>query len=141
MLCSLAPAPQFAKTGGEPVNAADFRRIALSLPGCEESSHMGSPDFRVGGRIFATLASEKQGYGNVKLSPEQQAEFVKEQPDIFVPIAGGWGRMGATHIRLAAANEDVLAGALHTAWKLRLEKNGKAKSKPAFTAKAKEKRR
>lgn len=109
------------------MDAADFRRIALSLEGAEESSHMGAPDFRVGGRIFATLASESQGYGNLMLTPEQQADFVREQPDMFVPIAGGWGRMGATHIRLAAANEDVLAGALRAAWKLRIEKNSKAR--------------
>ena len=65
------------------------------------------------------------------LSPEQQAAFVGEQPEVFLPVAGGWGRNGATHIRLEAANEDVLAGALHTAWKLRVEKNGKAgKTKP-----------
>jgi hypothetical protein len=105
------------------MNVADFRRIAMSLPGAEEASHMGSPDFRVEGKIFATLASQKQGYGNLMLTPEQQAEFVQEQPDVFVPIAGGWGKNGATHIRLAAANEDLLAGALRTAWKLRLEKN------------------
>src|SRR3982074_809500 len=98
------------------MNANDFRRIALSLPGAEEGSHMGQPDFRVGGRIFATLASEKQGYGNLMLTPELQAEFVGEQPGLFVPIAGGWGRMGATHIRLPEANEDVLSGALRTAW-------------------------
>ena len=107
------------------MKAADFRRIALSQEGAEEGSHMGSADFRVGGRIFATLASEKQGYGNLMLTPEQQAEFVAEQPDIFVPIAGGWGRMGATHIRLAVANEDVLAGALRAAWKIRIDKNAK----------------
>jgi hypothetical protein len=123
------------------MKADDFRRLALRLEGAEEGSHMGAADFRVGGRIFATLASQDQGYGNLMLSPAQQAEFVKEQPDIFVPIAGGWGRMGATHIRLAAANEDVLAGALQTAWKLRLEKNGKTRRKPAPTAKAKDKRR
>src|SRR5438128_2921343 len=111
------------------MNAADFRRIALSLEGAEESSHMGSPDFRVGGRIFATLASQQQGYGNLMLTPEQQAEFVEEQPDVFVPIAGGWGRMGMTHIRLAAANEDVLAGALRAAWKLRIEKNSRGKKR------------
>jgi len=105
------------------MNASDFRRIALSLPGAEQGSHMGATDFRVGGRIFATLASQKQGYGNLMLTQEQQADFVAEQPDIFVPIAGGWGRMGATHIRLAAANEDVLAGALRAAWKIRMEKN------------------
>jgi hypothetical protein len=108
------------------MNAADFRRLALLLDGAEEGSHMGSPDFRVGGRIFATLAHQQQGYGNLMLSPEQQAVFVAEQPEVFLPVAGGWGRTGATHIRLAAAKEDVLAGALHTAWKLRVEKNGKA---------------
>jgi hypothetical protein len=107
------------------MNAQDFRRIALSLKGAEESSHMGAPDFRVGGRIFATLASERQGYGNLMLTPEQQAAFVEELPEVFVPIAGGWGRMGMTHIRLALATEDVLAGALRTAWKLRIEKNAR----------------
>src|ERR1017187_4662331 len=101
----------------------DFRRIALSLEGAEESSHMGQPDFRVGGRIFATLASAKLGYGNLMLTPEEQAAFVEELPKIFLPVHGGWGRMGATHVRLATANEDVLAGALHSAWKLRVEKN------------------
>jgi hypothetical protein len=90
---------------------------------------MGSPDFRVGGRIFATLASEKQGYGNLKLTPEQQAEFVRELPDIFLPVHGGWGRMGMTHIRLAHASEDVLTGALRAAWRLRVEKNTPAARK------------
>jgi hypothetical protein len=111
------------------VNAADFRRIALSLPGAEEASHMGSPDFRVGGRIFATLASQRQGYGNLMLNLELQADFVGELPDVFLPIAGGWGRMGMTHIRLAKANEDVLTGALRAAWKLRVDKNKKPAKK------------
>jgi hypothetical protein len=105
------------------MNAGDFRRIALSLEGAEEGSHMGSPDFRVGGRIFATLASQSQGYGNLMLTPEQQKEFISERPELFVPIAGGWGRMGMTHIRLAEAEEDVLSGALRMAWRLRIEKN------------------
>jgi hypothetical protein len=115
------------------MNVADFRRIALSLPGAEESSHMGQPDFRVDSRIFATLASAKQGYGNLILTLEQQSAFVEEMPDVFLPIPGGWGRMGVTHIRLAEASEDVLYGALHTAWKLRVEKNakpGKKKNAP-----------
>jgi hypothetical protein len=107
------------------MDAEDFRRLALSLEGAEQSSHMGSPDFRVGGRIFATLASQSQGYGNLMLTPEQQAAFLDEAPEIFVPVPGGWGRMGATHIRLAVVTEDVLAGALRTAWKLRIEKNAK----------------
>lgn len=114
------------------MNINDFRRIALSLPGVEESSHMGQPDFRVDGRIFATLTSAKQGYGNLKLTLEQQAAFVEELPKVFLPIPGGWGRMGMTHIRLAAASEDVLAGALQTAWKLRSERNtNSGKKKPA----------
>jgi hypothetical protein len=104
---------------------ADFRRIALSLTGAEEGSHMGSADFRVGGHIFATLASQDKGYGNLMLTPEQQAEFVAELPDVFEPVAGGWGRMGATHMRLSAANEDLLAGALQAAWKTRVEKNAR----------------
>jgi len=111
------------------MNAADFRRIALSLEGAEEASHMGAPDFRVRGRIFATLASEDEGYGNLMLTPEQQSDFVRELPDVFLPIHGGWGRMGMTHIRLAKATEDILAGALRTAWKLRIEKNTKKKKK------------
>ena len=100
------------------MKVADFRRIALSFEGAEEGSHMGASDFRVGGRIFATLASQKDGYGNLMLTPAQQAEFVRELPEVFLPIHGGWGRMGATHIRLAKANEDVLVGALRTAWML-----------------------
>ena len=111
------------------MNADDFRRIALSLEGAEESSHMGAADFRVGGRIFATLASQAQGYGNLMLTPEQQADFVSESPDIFLPVPGGWGRMGATHIRLAKASEDVLAGALKVAWTTRKEKNSAVKKK------------
>jgi hypothetical protein len=111
------------------MKAADFRRIALSLEGAEEGSHMGAADFRVGGRIFATLASQKLGYGNLMLTPEQQADFVGELPEVFLPIHGGWGRMGMTHIRLALASEDVLTGALRTAWQLRIEKNARTKRK------------
>ncbi len=116
------------------MTASDFRRIALSFEGAEEGSHMGQADFRVGGRIFATLAAEKQGYGNLMLAPEQQAAFVAEQPGVFLPIPGGWGRNGATHIRLATANLDVLTGALRTAWKLRREKNQQARAKSAGSA-------
>jgi hypothetical protein len=109
------------------MTAEDFRRIALSLEGAQEGSHMGTPDFRVGGRIFATLASVKQGYGNLILTPEEQQAFVAERPDLFLPIRGAWGRMGMTHIRLAEAGENVLEGALRTAWRLRLEKNRKTR--------------
>ena len=96
---------------------------------------MGAADFRVGGRIFATLASQAQGYGNLALTPEIQASFVSELPDVFVPIAGGWGRMGMTHIVLARASKDVLAGALQTAWRLRVEANARVKSRRASKTK------
>jgi len=109
------------------MTAADFRRIALSLEGVEEYDHGGAPAFRVGGRKFASLASQAQGYGNLQLTLEQQAAFVEEAPETFLPIAGGWGRMGHTHIRLAAANKDVLTDALRTAWKLRVDQNAKTK--------------
>jgi hypothetical protein len=101
----------------------DFRRIALSLEGAEESSHMGAPDFRVGGRIFATLASGHAGFGNLMLTPQLQAEFIAAEPGVFLPVSGGWGRMGVTHVRLAAAHEDLLAGALRAAWRIRTKKN------------------
>lgn len=113
------------------MTAADFRRIALSLAGVEEYLHAGLPAFRVGGRKFASLASQAAGYGNLMLTLEQQAAFVEESPEIFLPISGGWGKMGHTHIRLAAASEDVLAGALRTAWKLRVDKNAKKSPRPS----------
>ena len=116
------------------MTAADFRRIALSLEGAEEGWHMGAADFRAGGRIFATLASEDQGYGNLMLTPEQQADFVRELPDVFLPVRGGWERMGATHIRLAKATEDVLAGALRTASKLRVEEKTRRRAERSVQA-------
>jgi hypothetical protein len=115
---------------------ADFRRIATSLEGVEEGSHMGAVDFRVGGRIFATLAHRAQGYGNLLLTPAEQAAFVDEMPDVFLPVAGGWGRMGATHIVLAKANEDLLRGALQTAWRLRVEANARSKKRRTRTTSA-----
>ena len=110
---------------------SDFRRIALSFPHAEESSHMGAADFRVGGHIFATLAHEKVGFGNLMLSPELQADFLADAPDIFLPVKGGWGRNGATHIRLAEATEDILTGALLAAYKLRIQKNDASGKKPS----------
>ena len=115
--------------GSAPMTARDFQRIALSFEGVEEYSHAGFPAFRVGGRKFASLASQAGGYGNLMLTLEQQAMFVEEAPEIFLPIPGGWGRMGHTHIRLAAASEDVLSGALRTAWKVRMDKNAETSGK------------
>lgn len=121
------------------MSPSDFRKIALGFEGVEQGSHMGAEDFRVGGRIFATLAAEKLGYGNLIISPELQAELISRQPDLFLPVAGGWGRMGATHIRLADASVTDLKRALRIAWKHRVEKNLRARAttrtaKPRRTA-------
>jgi YjbR len=72
------------------MTAAEFRRIALSLPEAEERAHMDHPDFRVGGKIFATLGYPDKGWGMVKLFPDQQQEVMKSQPKAFVPAAGAW---------------------------------------------------
>jgi len=122
------------------MSAGDFRRIALSLEGAVEGSHMGVADFRVGGRIFATLAHVAKGYGNLMLGPEEQLAFVNELPEVFLPAAGGWGRMGITHIVLSLATEDVLQGALQTAWRRRLEANARA-ARPKKTSTRKPTRR
>jgi len=104
------------------VTAKDYRRIALSLPGASEGSHQGQPDFRVGGKIFCTLAFEKEGYGVLKLSLEEQAGLVEDAPEVFSPVPG-WGRGGATRVRLDAVSADVLEGAIKMAWKRRLAKS------------------
>ena len=88
---------------------ADFRRIALSLQGAEEGSHMGAADFRVGGRSSRRWLPS-QGYGNLMLTPEMQAAFVAGMPEVFLPVAGGWGRNGATHIGLAKAKRRCAGG-------------------------------
>jgi hypothetical protein len=97
----------------------DFRRIALSFPGAEERSHMNHPDFRVGGRIFATLGSPDADWGMVSLMPEQQEDFIHLAPEAFKPAAGAWGRGGSTLVKLAAVPEDLLEAALAAAWRRR----------------------
>jgi hypothetical protein len=121
------------------VTPDDFRRLALVLDGAEEGEHMGQSDFRVDGRIFATLAHAADGYGNLLLTAEEQEVLVDELPDVFKPISGGWGRMGGTHVVLANVTEEVLAGALHAAWRIRVAKNRKAKKRPAARTKSKPK--
>jgi hypothetical protein len=98
------------------MTANDFRRMALSFPESAESSHMDHPDFRVGGKIFATLGYFDKGWGMVKLMPDQQEEFVKAQPKVFVPAKGYWGRRGATCVRLKGAKKTTLRKALVAAW-------------------------
>jgi len=96
--------------------------MALSLPGAVEGEHMGNPDFRVEGRIFCTLSLAKEGFGVVKLTPEEQAGMVADAPEVFSPVPGGWGRMGMTRVRLDSVSVEMLEGALRTAWRLRLKK-------------------
>ena len=97
------------------MTTATFRRLALALPGAVESSHMGHPDFRIGGKIFATLGYPDDGYGMVKLNPQQQGEFVHGAPGVFTPCTGAWGRAGATAIQLDAAKAGMLRTALAAA--------------------------
>ncbi len=109
---------------------ARFRRIAISLPGASESAHMGNPDFRVHGRIFATLSGQARGRGVLKLTVEQQTAFIAELPEIFEPVEGGWGRMGMTYILLALAGEETMRGALTTAHRNVEQKQAAKKKKP-----------
>jgi hypothetical protein len=104
------------------VTAADFRRIALSMPEAVEGSHFGNADFRLAGKIFATLALEKEGYGVLLLDPEQQAGMVEDEPKVFSPVPGGWGRKGSTRVRLANVAPDILEAALRMAWRRKAPK-------------------
>ena len=104
------------------MTANDFRKLALSLPEVIESAHMDHPDFRVGGKIFATLGHPSSACGMVKLTPEQQHYFSKADPAVFVPVKGAWGRGGATTVILKAAKKETLQNALRAAWKNRTPK-------------------
>ena len=103
----------------------DFRRIALSMPDAVERAHFGNPDFRADGRIFATLSLERDGYGVLMLTPEQQAGMVEDEPKVFSPVPGGWGRNGSTRVLLSKVAPDVLEAALRTAWQNRVAKNAR----------------
>ena len=100
-----------------PVTPSDFRRIALSFPEAVESAHQDHPDFRVGGKVFATLGYPEKGWGMVKLPPKEQVFFIEAEPDIFQPAKGTWGLRGATIVRLRAANKTSLRRALVAAWR------------------------
>lgn len=93
------------------------------MPDAVEGSHFGNADFRVGGKIFATLALEKGGYGVLLLAPEQQAGMVEDAPAIFSPVPGGWGHKGATRVSLAKVTPDVLEEALKLAWRRKAPKH------------------
>jgi hypothetical protein len=95
----------------------DFRRLALSFPEAVEAEHMDHPDFRVGGKIFATLAYPDKTYGMVKLPLLDQDKFVQEYPEVFTPVPGYWGKNGATHVHLKKATKKILEPALAVAWR------------------------
>jgi hypothetical protein len=95
----------------------DFRKLALSLPAAEEGAHMGHPDFRVRGKIFATLGKPGAGVGMAKLTPELQRDFLRTDPRTFYSVSGAWGRGGATGVRLEVADEDAVRRALRAAWR------------------------
>ena len=102
---------------------AEFRRLALSLPGVIESSHMSHPDFRVGGKIFATLGYPDKDRGMVVLPAEEQAKLIKAHPKVFAPAKRAWGKQGSTIVRLDAANASTLRSALEIAWRNKAPKN------------------
>jgi hypothetical protein len=100
-----------------PVTSKEFRQIALSFPEAEERAHMNHPDFRVGGKIFATLGYPDKNSGMVKLTPEQQEEFRHDEPASFSPCSGKWGRNGATNVQLKSIKKTTLRRALEAAWR------------------------
>ncbi|MFL5608074.1 MAG: MmcQ/YjbR family DNA-binding protein [Gemmatimonadaceae bacterium] len=104
------------------MTAAEFRRIALGLPEAIEASHMGHADFRVGGRIFATLGYPNEQFGVVMLSPEDQDLIMRDHPTTFAPAAGKWGASGSTTIALRGANKRAVTIALEAAWRKRAPK-------------------
>ena len=108
------------------MTAEDFRRIALGMKGSTEGAHMGHPDFRVNGRIFATIHPDPK-WGMVTLTPEQQQRFVADAPEDFVPENGAWGLQGATAVRLESVNEEALGEALTLAWQ---NANAKGPARP-----------
>jgi hypothetical protein len=128
-----------------PSTPSDFRRIALGLPQTEERRHMNHPDFRVSGKIFATLAYPNKQFAMVKLTPIQQEDFTKAHPAAFRPVNGAWGRKGCTHIILAKATKRAMREALLAAWRnhapsdLLLKSLPKNSKKPAPGKKSKRK--
>jgi hypothetical protein len=106
---------------------SDFRRMALGMEGAVEGAHMGHPDFRVNNRIFATLHDDR-AFGMVKLTPDQQEQFISAHPDAFAPESGAWGRAGCTRVRLASVHEEMLGEAVTLAWQNTVNKGP---SKPA----------
>jgi hypothetical protein len=116
----------------------EFRRIALGMQGAVEGEHMAHPDFRANGRIFATIAPDAH-WGMVQLTPEQQQEFMKADPDTFVPAKGAWGRGGSTLVRLQSADREVVGEAMTLAWQktVKAARTATPKTKPEPKPRAK----
>jgi hypothetical protein len=95
----------------------EFRKMALEIPNTIERSHMHHPDFRLAGRIFASLGVPDENWGMVKLTPEQQRTFIEKTPEIFKPSSGAWGRQGYTNVYLPAAKAAIVRAALDAAAK------------------------
>ena len=102
---------------GAGVTADEFRGMALGLPETSEGTHMDHPDFRVRGKIFATLTFPDEEWGMVKLTPDQQASLLRAEPEVYKPASGAWGRQGCTHLRLRAASRSSVRQALIAAWR------------------------
>ena len=115
------------------MTAAQFRKIALSFAGAEERSHMNHPDFRIGGRIFATLGYPNKDTGCLVLTPEQQKGYLDTEPAMFHAATGAWGRYGSTMVNLAPADAEIIGAAMTLAWQNAVAK-GPSKSKPAKKA-------
>jgi hypothetical protein len=99
------------------MTADEFRKVALALPEAIESAHMNHPDFRVRGKIFATLDYPDENWAVVKLTPKEQTHFVRAEPDVFRAVKGGWGQRGATNVHLPAAKIDKVRDAVRAAWR------------------------
>jgi hypothetical protein len=97
------------------MTANEFRQLALGISGAIESAHMNHPDFRIKGKVFATLAYPDENWGMVKLTLEQQRSFIEQAPNVFRPCKGAWGQRGATNVHLASANKALLQAALQAA--------------------------
>ena len=107
---------KYINSKGRIMTPEDFRQIALDLPNAAESSHMGHPDFRVAGKIFATLGYPDSQWGMVKLTSEQQEMLVGAEPAVFTPVKGAWGKRGSTQVLLEALDDATAKSALRMAW-------------------------
>jgi hypothetical protein len=110
-----------------------FRRLALNLPDTSEARHMGHPDFRVRGKIFATLGYPDDGYAMIRLSPEDQRFLVRSQPEVYQPVKGAWGQAGCTNVRLSAARTGPVREALTFAWEAAFARPQRGRKRKAMT--------